>query len=389
MAPGVSESLWFTVPGGIRVATEEAIVLGDSLGRARELVGHSSEALAGISSDLGLAIACLRHTLSTLIDDCDTLRDALDRYAMTVADHERWRTELLDRSRDAVINASLRGLLPVGGSAEEAQGRNSWSHIDDAASLFLGGTTYRAPLVTVSETHRVEGVSSPSGLAERLARIPPGETPIRIDRYGDGGEPGHVEVYIAGTQDWGVGSSSHPFDLGSNLALVAGVSGAALVATELALRRAGVTPQDRVVFVGHSQGGAVAATLAESGRYRTAGLVTFGAPTGTLPVRGDYPAVLIEHSDDVVPTLGGARHETRALVVQTASEGTTSPHSRDSYQHTAERIDRSRASVVHDARLPTPEGVAVSRVFEASQETSRTSSGGEGERTVQSANSRN
>ena len=36
------------------------------------------------------------------------------------------------------------------------------------------------------------------------------------------GQP-HSEVYIAGTNDWGVGSSPDPFDMQSNIALVAGL----------------------------------------------------------------------------------------------------------------------------------------------------------------------
>ena len=102
-------------------------------------------------------------------------------------------------------------------------------------------------------------------------------------------------MFIAGTNDWSLHSTDSAFDMSSNLALVAGVQAASLIATERAMADAGVTRNDRVVFVGHSQGGAVAATLAESGRYDTAGLFTVGAPTGTLPVTGSYPSLTVEH----------------------------------------------------------------------------------------------
>lgn len=378
----MSDSLWFTFPGGIRVATEEALVLADALSRAREWLDQAVDSLHRVPSHPGLDVRPLHHGLSTARDECTSLREALDRYALNVASQEHWRTAVFQRSRDGLISAGVRALLPPGSYHVSRSGHNPWSHTDDAAAALLGGSAYRAPDVTVRPWSEGHEVAPPAGLAERLARIPPSDTPIRIDRYDGSGDSSHVEVYIAGTENWGVGHSSHPFDLGSNLALVGGVTASSLLATERAMRLSGVTARDRVVFVGHSQGGAIATTLAESGRYRTAGLVTFGAPTGTLPVHGDYPAVLIEHRDDLVPTLGGARTPTGALVVQTESAGSGSAHSREAYLVTAERVDQSRASAVRQFQLPTPGGIGDSVVWSASQERTRTSFGEMAERTT-------
>jgi hypothetical protein len=216
---------------------------------------------------------------------------------------------------------------------------------DDTAALLLGD--HHSAAVTVT---RVEGPASVAGaqsMAERIARIPGTQTPIRIERFELPGGLSHAEVYIAGTDEWSVGSGDSPFDMESNLALVAGIGAASVVATTQAMRLAGVRPGDSVSFVGHSQGGAVAITLAESGVYSTKSLVTVGSPSGTLPVRGNYPALVVEHTDDVVPSLGGERLATNATVILADSgQGpfdVVGAHSREGYLHTARRIDSSRA----------------------------------------------
>jgi hypothetical protein len=218
--------------------------------------------------------------------------------------------------------------------------------MDDVAAI-LAGQTGTLPEVSVTAVSVAGAVAPAQSLAERIARIPDTKNPIRIETYRLANGDTHAEVFIAGTHEWGVGSGTTPFDLESNLRLVAGNIALSVVATTQAMRRAGVKPGDSVTFIGHSQGGAVATTLAESGVYRTAGLVTAGSPTGTLPVRGNYPAVVIEHSNDVVPGLGGERLTTQATVV-TRDSGhrrldIIGAHSTDSYQHTATLIDGSTA----------------------------------------------
>ncbi|MGA0848290.1 MAG: hypothetical protein ACO3PY_06785, partial [Pontimonas sp.] len=85
------------------------------------------------------------------------------------------------------------------------------------------------------------------------------------------------------------------------------------------MAQAGVKPGERVTFTGHSQGGIIAARLAESGRYRTTGLLVVGSPTGTLSVKGDYPAIALRHSDDVVPRLGGSDRGSGFLTIERKS----------------------------------------------------------------------
>ena len=57
---------------------------------------------------------------------------------------------------------------------------------------------------------------------------------------------------------------------------------------------------------GHSQGGLVAARIAASGAFDTQSLVTFGAPSGQVPIPESVTQIAVEHAEDLVPALGGA-----------------------------------------------------------------------------------
>jgi hypothetical protein len=132
--------------------------------------------------------------------------------------------------------------------------------------------------VVVREDHGATLVAdAPQSLGDRVGRIPLAESPIRIERYLDREGQPHSEVYIAGTNDWGVGSTPNPFDMQSNIALMAGLPAASLVSVRVAMTRAGIKPGERVTFTGHSQGGVIATRLAESGRYHTTGLDCCGS----------------------------------------------------------------------------------------------------------------
>ena len=187
---------------------------------------------------------------------------------------------------------------------------------------------------------------APTSLADRVNRIPDPSIPITIERYTmpDGSQ--HVEVYIAGTDADAPIGGDRPFDMASNIALIAEQQGSSLQAVRAALVAEGVTAETSVVFTGYSQGGAIATVLAESGDYRTTGLVTVGAPSGALPVRGEYPAIVIEHRDDLVPALSGIRRETTAVIVRADAltgsmprEGALPAHHLSLYRRTAVQAD--------------------------------------------------
>lgn len=254
----------------------------------------------------------------------------------------------------AALGETGLGLSGVSGAATAVLGLATLAGVRGTAPVRveLAGTDLRrsggapdggAPAATVS--------AAPGSVAERVHRIPDPSAPVRVERY-DGPAGPHFEVYIAGTDSTAELGGAQPWDMASNVALVAGQDASSMQAVRSALEAAGATADSSVVFTGYSQGGAIATRLAESGQWATAGLVTVGSPSGDLPVLGDYPAIVIEHREDLVPGLSGVRRETEALVVQsealragTASAagatGALAAHDLDRYRATAERVDSS------------------------------------------------
>jgi dienelactone hydrolase len=254
----------------------------------------------------------------------------------------------------AALGESGLGLSGVSGAATAVLGLATLAGVRGTAPVRVepvvtdlrrsgGATAGGAPATTV--------IAAPGSVAERVHRIPDASAPVRVERY-DGPSGAHFEVYIAGTDSTAPLGGPQPWDMASNVALVADQDASSLQAVRSALAAAGATADSSVVFTGYSQGGAIATRLAESGQWATAGLVTVGSPSGDLPVLGDYPAIVIEHREDLVPGLSGVRRETEALVVQsealragTASAagvtGVLAAHDLDRYRATAERVDSS------------------------------------------------
>ena len=354
----MSEVLWVHTPGGYRVATDEVLAL-------MEWVERFHRRSANLRDDLerhrcygwapALAQACT--TAGEVEDWSRWMSVSLDTYTRQVAQHERTRTALFDRPRDTALSAV---------STYFAGGRSmTKGGIRQGAAAALGDYS---PHAQVEEVSRIRETTIARGVAERIARIPDTDTPIRIDSYRHPDGSGHVEVFIAGTAEFNRDSGGSAFDMSSNLPLVARLSSASMMATQKAMAVAGVRKTDSVVFVGHSQGGAIAARLAESGRYTTAGLITIGAPTGSAPITGNYPALLIEHRDDVVPQLGGAREDTNAYVVTARSDAlpgdVVGAHDREAYLTTAQRVDDSPAEELQRLTQSLPEGLSgETRVF--------------------------
>lgn len=217
------------------------------------------------------------------------------------------------------------------------------------AGLFVETAVRVRPVSTRSD------VAPASSLKERIERIPAGDEQIRVDRYSRPGEPDRVEVYIAGTADLGTVTGTEPLDMTSNLHAMAGGSAGSARAVGAALRDAGVTSDTPIVFTGYSQGGLVAAQLAASGEWNTVALVTAGAPAGQVAVSRDIPYLALEHTDDLVPALGGrfessgpllVRHEFFAGPVDT-SQALLPAHELENYVHTAGLADREPDTRIH------------------------------------------
>ena len=190
---------------------------------------------------------------------------------------------------------------------EQGTGVIGLSSMAGALLILAGRNAYTTTAHTVSRSAPAP-VGAPSSLAAAAARIPrsgKGSPQITVERYAGRSGGNSYAVYIAGTSDFSSGGNE-PFDMASNLAAIAGRDTAALQATVEAMEDAGIRPGDPVSFFGHSQGGLVAARIAASEVYFTEALVTFGSPTGQIPIPESVTHVAVEHAEDIAPALGGA-----------------------------------------------------------------------------------
>lgn len=359
--------------------------------RAIELAASHAAASAGfVLSRLGLLVAPALLTATAAVAIGSALlspeaRVLLDGRAAALLSDPRV-VEALRASLSLVDDALLGALgLPPALVAALGEGGAGVLRLDGAAGLVgiaaaLAGARGTAPVLidrVVADRRRdgdAETVAPPGSLADRVDRLPDAHAPIVIERYtlADGSE--HVEVYIGGTDPHAPFGGEQPWDMASNVALVAEQQASSLQAVRAALAAEGVTGQTSIVFTGYSQGGAIATLLAESGDYATAGLVTIGAPTGGIPVTGSYPAIVIEHREDLVPVLSGLRRETTAVIVRADAlpegppAGESLPaHDRDRYRATAAAADDHDAAALTDAldALPAPVGDGVRAVYTA------------------------
>jgi pimeloyl-ACP methyl ester carboxylesterase len=225
----------------------------------------------------------------------------------------------------------------------------------EKAAATLSRATGDASTATDLRSGHLASVSPPTGIGELVGRIPTGDEQIRIERY-PGTDGDRWIVLIDGTRSGSLGTEGEPWDMASNLQGIAGVPSASTEAVLEAMRRAGIDAQDPVLLVGYSQGGLIAARVAEQ-RGTAAGLVTVGSPIAGLPLPRDIPVLAIEHTEDPVPALGGVAGAGTAASLSTVTVRRTlyadAPPSDDRlvpahqfarYRETAELVDASEDS---------------------------------------------
>ena len=211
------------------------------------------------------------------------------------------------------------------------------------------------------------GVSAPNSIGElatrlsAVAALAPGF--IRIEKFREPATPVSAEdgyvlpqparyvVYIPGTQAWGPKSGTNPLDLASDLSAISktGLAGSER-AVALAMEQAGIKSDSKVLLVGHSQGGVVAANLAT--RYAGSKVLTFGAPLGQLTDRLTVSTLSVEHKGDIVPRLDDRPNPLSVNWVTVRSElrdaNPLEQHEMAGYLKTANEIDA--ADTIGDAR---------------------------------------
>ena len=195
-------------------------------------------------------------------------------------------------------------------------------------------------------------VSSPANLETiraRLENTATDKSTIRIESYGEN----KFLVYIPGTQNWSLKPGENPLDLRSNLyAMAAPELAASERAVRSALVAAGVGAGAKVVLVGHSQGGIIAANIASRKQpFKVAGVLTFGAPVSQQAANLRVPTLSIEHTNDSVPKLDLKPNPDASNWVTVQSEAVIDPKSSDSplvqahelegYQEITEAADKN------------------------------------------------
>lgn len=202
--------------------------------------------------------------------------------------------------------AILFGLGTLGATGGLAGGRAigaPGTAVTPAQSVVLAETP-----VTVARVSTEPGLP-PGGIEDLLGRIPranPEMPQVRIERYEPvGGESATFIVYLGGTIDTALLATNEPWDMTSNLAALADVDAGSYRAASQAMRAAGIAQDDPVTLVGHSQGGLLAARLAQSQEFRVGDVVTVGAPIHQVSIPAGVTLTAIEHNEDLVPALGG------------------------------------------------------------------------------------
>jgi pimeloyl-ACP methyl ester carboxylesterase len=126
--------------------------------------------------------------------------------------------------------------------------------------------------------------------------------------------PSVAFVYIGGTVTSSLSGGSEPWDMTSNIAAMVGQASDSERGARAAHSAACVTNADRIVVVGHSQGGLVAQRLASDPQLRVSDVVLVGSPQTPGTVAPGVHVVALEHRNDPIPALGGMAPEGRADV---------------------------------------------------------------------------
>lgn len=111
-------------------------------------------------------------------------------------------------------------------------------------------------------------------------------------------------VYVPGTQSFLPGSKN-PLNIQSNLTAMGNVvPSPSQMAVSSALEQLNAGKNDRVLFVGHSQGALIAGNLASANQpFEVKGLIALGGPISHLNL--NVPVLAIQHAADPVPALSG------------------------------------------------------------------------------------
>jgi hypothetical protein len=250
------------------------------------------------------------------------------------------------------------------GSAPDAGAREDAVRTTTAGLLALVGSVGLLRDASASvHVHPDALRPAPSSLADLAARIPdpdPGAPQMRVEEYRAPDGRRRFVAYLGGMLTLDPRTGREDFGPASAAAALATEGGSAVQAAETALRDAGATADDEVYVVGYSMGGILARSTGDDPAFHVTHELTFGSPVGELPLRRGIDGVAVEHTDDPVPALGGARSSAGDagddVVVRAPAFGPTAPagpldaHELGTYRATAAEMDASRSPLLVRAR---------------------------------------
>ena len=233
--------------------------------------------------------------------------------------------------------------------------------------FFLGIRTKPVTETKLIETTKTQGASS---FAEKLSRLQQTyfnpRSAIQIDSF-QKTKGRDLVVYIPGTQSNKI-SGENVFNIGSNISAMTSTE---LAPSEVALRQSldemDIGENDRVILIGHSQGGIIASNVVLSGDYPVKGLISVGAPIAHQDL--DIPVISIEHANDIVPALSGMTNpiSNNWVTVENTpvAETIVEAHAMNTYIETAKLMDQSEdiGLKLVLGQMDFPEGEATSYKF--------------------------
>jgi hypothetical protein len=225
---------------------------------------------------------------------------------------------VIDLAADAAPQASglnLRGPDQAGGNTAAIAGQLGVLYPDGTASLRR-----------MQAEPTLDAQGPPRGVADLIHAISlrddstdGGGVDVRIvgARQPDGSIRRSAIVDLPGTKDWDVTTFRDPnvSNVGTDLRALAEERTTYESGVLLALKASGITPDEPVMLVGHSQGGMVAARmaaeLAHSREFRVTHVVTAGSPIGLVDVPSPVQMLCLENKGDAVPELDGIANPAR------------------------------------------------------------------------------
>ena len=166
-------------------------------------------------------------------------------------------------------------------------------------------------LVPYSPPRREEDARPRTPFAAVTAAVPYQGERIRLERIDRNGQTSWA-VYVPPTQTWAMTGGPNPFDGSSNVLSVAGRATAAGQCVTKVLQQAGARAGEPVLLAGYSQGGLTALQLAADREFRkqftVTTVLTAASPGAVFEVPDDVAVLSLEHDQDFVPMLDGARN---------------------------------------------------------------------------------